>query len=604
MGGPARAVLGISADYHDSAAALLVDGRLVAAAAEERFTRRKHDRSLPVRAMAWMLDEHGIGPDDLAMVAFYEKPLTVVERILATHARVGPRGLPQLTSALAAWTREKGWIGYRIERALRRLGRSMPELVYVEHHLSHAAAAFLPSPFERAAILTFDGVGEWATSSIAIGRGGEIEPIEELRFPDSVGLLYSTITAHCGFEVNDGEYKLMGLAPYGRPRYADVLRERVAHVDASGALALDQRWFRYRAGDAMASPALAELLGPPRAAGEPLAQRHADLARSVQVVVEDLVLAAARHAAERTGERDAVLAGGVALNCVANGRLLREGPFERLWVQPAAGDDGSAVGAALWAWHHVGGHERAVDAGGADAMAGAALGPSYDRGAVRAWLDDIGIAHRAPEPDALVAEVARRLASGEVVGWFDGPMEFGPRALGHRSILADPRDRAMVQRVNLLVKGREGFRPFAPAVLASEAARWFDVDRPLPYMLFTAAVRDAVLEEEPDEIVGHDDLARRLGRTRSAIPACTHVDGSARVQTVHPELTPRFAALLEAFEAETGCPVLLNTSFNRKDEPIVCTPADALRCFEAVDLDLLVIEGCLVERADRRAQVA
>jgi carbamoyltransferase len=596
-------VLGISADYHDSAAALVVDGRVVAAAAEERFSRVKHDRSLPVQAISWMLDEHGIEADGLDLVAFYEKPITVLERIVATHARVGPRGLPQLTSAIGAWSKEKGWVGYRIERALRKLGRSTPELVYVEHHLSHAAAAFHPSPFERAAILTFDGVGEWATSSLATGRGAEIEPIEELRFPDSVGLLYSTITAHCGFEVNDGEYKLMGLAPYGRPRFVDVLREHVARVDAQGALSLDQRWFRYRAGDAMASPALDDLVGPPRRPEEPVRQREADLARSVQVIVEELILSAARHAHEVTGEADACLAGGVALNCVANGRLLREGPFERVWVQPAAGDDGSAIGAALWAWHHVGGHPRHVDPNGRDAMSGAALGPAYAHDDVRTWLEAEGIDHHVPGEDELADVVAEHLADGRVIGWFDGAMEFGPRALGHRSILADPRDAAMVQRINVLVKGREGFRPFAPAVLAEHAATWFEVDRDLPYMLFTAAVRGATVDDDPTPIDGPADLTARLGRARSAIPACTHVDGSARVQTVDAASSPHFAALLAAFERRTGCPVLLNTSFNRKDEPIVRTPADALRCFDAVDLDVLVLEGCIIER-ERRERAA
>ena len=592
------AVLGISADFHDAAAALVVDGRVVAAAAEERFTRVKHDASLPERAMAWCLDDAGIAPDGLELVAFYEKPLSLFERVVSTHARVGPVGVARLTSAASSWVRTKAWIGYRIERALDDLGYAMPPLAFAEHHQSHAAAAFYPSPFERAAILTFDGVGEWATSSIASGAGHRIEALEELRFPDSIGLLYSTVTAHCGFAVNDGEYKLMGLAPYGTPRFADVLRDQVVEVHADGSIHLDQRWFGYRSGGTMAHRRLDRLLGPPRQPDGPLTQREADLARSMQDVLEDIVLKAARHAHELTGASAVCLAGGVALNCVANGRLVREGPFADVWIQPAAGDDGSALGAALWGWHEVGDRPR-LDPVQPDGMSGAALGPVFDHEEIAAWLRESGVTFLELPEEELVDEVARELAGGAVVGWFEGRMEFGPRALGHRSILADPRSPEMVQRINAAVKGREGFRPFAPAVLAEEAGAWFDLDRPLPYMLATVPVLGATAEADDGGPAGwRGDFARRIAEVQSPLPACTHVDRSARVQTVSAERSPSFHRLLRAFHRRTGCPVLLNTSFNRKDEPVVCTPADAFRCFVAASLDVLVLERCIVRAVD------
>jgi carbamoyltransferase len=588
-------VLGISADFHDAAAAVVVDGRVVAAVAEERLSRVKHDPSLPERAVRWCLGAAGVDPGSLDLVVFYEKPLSVVERIFATHAEVGPRGLPQLASATSAWAGSKAWIGYRIDRLLRGLGHRRVELAFAEHHQSHAAAAFLPSPFERAAVVTFDGVGEWATTSIAVGHRHKVELLAEQRFPDSIGLLYSTITDHCGFEVNEGEYKLMGLAPYGEPSFVDVLRDRVLHVADDGSFRLDQRWFDYRAGRRMGHRRLAELLGPPRTPEQPLTRREADLARSVQVLVEDVVLRVARHARHLTGERALCLAGGVALNCVANGHLIREGVFDDVWIQPAAGDDGGALGAALWGWHEVLGEPRT--AAPTDGMSGAALGPSYPHEEIAGWLDGAGVGFRRLDDGALFDEVAGRLAGGDVVGWFRGRCEYGPRALGQRSILADPRDVGMIQRINVAVKGREGFRPFAPAVLAEDAADWFELDRDLPYMLATVAVRDAVAEPVtvgPDR----DDFAGRIAVARSRIPACTHVDGSARVQTVTEERSPDLHRLLRSFRDRTGCPVLLNTSFNRRGEPIVCSPADALRCFEAVDLDLLVLGDCLVERRD------
>jgi carbamoyltransferase len=587
--------LGISADYHDAAAALVTGSRPVGAALEERFTRRKHDPSLPAETVRWLLGAAGTGPEDLAAVAFYAKPLTTLERVLLGHARAGLRGTASLARALTTWGRTKVWLEYRIERLLRSLGYPLPRMLYAEHHQSHAAAAFFPSPFETAAILTFDGVGEWATSTVGRGRGHRIDLNEELRFPDSLGLWYSAMTTFCGFAANDGEYKLMGLSPYGRPRYEQVLRDHVVQVFDDGSIRLDLRWFRFLAGNAMTHPRLARLLdGPPRPLDGPLGQREADIAASAQAILEDAILKAARHARQRTGEHSVCLAGGVALNCVANRRLREDGPFDNVWVQPAAGDDGGALGAAMWAAHQVDGLPRTPVS--PDAMAGALLGPAYDPASISPWLRDLGIDHRDLGDGELTEEVAELLAAGAVVGWFRGRMEFGPRALGARSILADPRDPDAIHRLNQRVKGREGFRPFAPCVVAEDAARWFDLEHPSPYMLFTTHVRDAQLEPV---VVPDGSFAQRLGRRRSPIPACTHVDGSARVQTVDHALHPDLHRLLRRVEVRTGIPILLNTSFNVRDEPIVASPLDALQCYERASLDALVIEGCLIERLDR-----
>lgn len=592
------AILGVSADYHDAAAAVVLDGRVVAAAEEERFTRLKHDPSMPAHAIAWCLDFAGIGPGDLAGVVFYDKPLTTYERVLVTHAKVGPRGFPTLASAVSTWSSTKLWVPSRLDRLLAGLGHHRVPLTFAEHHQSHAASAFYPSPFESAAVLTFDGVGEWATSSIAHGRGTSLDMRRRLDFPDSLGLLYSAITAFCGFEVNDGEYKLMGLAPYGEPRFASVLCERVVDIAEDGSIRLNQRWFDYRAGRRMTRPALAELLdGPPRLPGDPIGQREADIARSLQEVLELIVLRIARHAQQLTGERRACLAGGVALNCVANERLLRDGPFDEIWVQPAAGDAGGAIGAALWDWHQMRRQPRSCASDGSDGMSGALLGPAYGNDEIVAWLEGSRISHRRfDDVDLLCEVVAAELDNGATVGWFQGRMEFGPRALGARSILADPRDVTMTRRLNLAVKRREPFRPFAPAVLAERAGEWFDLVGPSPYMLFTAPVaRCRRVPAADDPASPFED---RLAVVRSQIPACTHIDHSARVQTVEPGDARPLRRLLEAFERRTGCPVLLNTSFNRKDEPIVRSPADALRCFVGTDLDLLVLERCLIQRRD------
>jgi carbamoyltransferase len=486
-------------------------------------------------------------------------------------------------------------VGLRLERSLRAIGRSMPTLTYAEHHAAHAASAFYPSPFEHAAVLTFDGVGEWATTTIGRGGPGGLELLAEIRYPDSLGLLYSAVTAHCGFEVNDGEAKLMGLAPYGRPRYERVLRERVIELRPDGSFRLDRRLFDFDATDRMFRPSVAELFdGPPRSPDAPLGEREADLACSIQRVLDDAVLGVAASAAERTGETRACLAGGVALNCVTNARLLERGPFTEVWIQPAAGDAGGALGAALWHHHDVASGGRAAPGAGGDRMAGAALGPSFDDEEVRGWLARIGVDAHDGEPADLDDAVVTALLDGAIVGWFQGPMEFGPRALGNRSILADPRRRDAVTRINAAVKRREGFRPLAPAVLAERADELFELAGPSPYMLLTAPVRGA----RPGALDPWDpDLGAVLAAVDSPLPACTHVDGSARVQTVDAERFGRFHALLSRFAARSGCPALVNTSFNRAGEPVVATPADALRCAVDSGLDALVIGGLWIDGA-------
>lgn len=593
------AVLGLSGDYHDAAAALVVDGEIVAAVQEERFTRVKHDPSMPRHSARWCLEHAGLEVADLRGVVFYDKPLTTYERLLATHATVGPRGFPVLARALPSWSRSKLWARARIESMLPVTDGRPPPIWFAEHHQSHAASAFYPSPFESAAVLTFDGVGEWATSSIGHGTGRALRIMRELRFPDSLGLLYSSMTAYCGFDVNDGESKLMGLAPYGSPRYEAALRDQVVDVADDGSLRLNQRYFDYRAGSRMTRPALAELLdGPPSVRGAEPGQREADIARSVQAILDDVVVRIGRHARHVTREPRACLAGGVALNCVANARLVEAEVFDEIWVQPAAGDAGGALGAALWGWHVLLGAPRRALPG--DALAGAALGPEYGTEEVATWLTAAGIAHEVLDDADLHRTVARELADGATVGWFDGRAEFGPRALGHRSILADPRDPDMVRRLNLQVKGREPFRPFAPAVLAEDAADWFELRQPSPYMLLTMALR----EEHRTSTEGTGSFADRLAAPRSAVPACTHIDHSARVQTVDRAAHPGLHGVISEFKALTGCPMVVNTSFNAAGEPIVLSPADALRCFDATGLDLLVLQRCLVRRVTGRTSDA
>lgn len=576
-------ILGISCWYHDAAACLVQDGRIVAAAQEERFTRRKHDPAFPEHAIAYCLREGGLTTGDLDVVAFYDKPFLKFERLLETYVATAPRGLASFVKAMPLWLRQKLWIPDLLAKQLGFHGK----LVFPEHHESHAASAFFPSPFDRAAFLTTDGVGEWATTSYGVGDGNRIRLLAEIRFPHSLGLLYSAFTYFTGFRVNSGEYKLMGLAPYGEPRYVDVILDELIDLKEDGSFRLNMAYFTYAHGLRMTGRRFEQLFGGPRREPEaPLTQREMDLARSIQVVTEEAMLRMARHVHRETGERNLCLAGGVALNCVANGRLLREGPFEQVWIQPAAGDAGGALGAALMAWHDYLGHPRTPEPG--DAMQGSYLGPAFDDNAVAAYLDREGIPYERYDEPALADHVAGLLASGKVVGWFQGRMEFGPRALGNRSILADPRGRDVQRTVNLKIKFRESFRPFAPSVLAERVNDVFELDAPSPYMLLVAAVRGARIEGEGLDRLRHID---------SPVPAVTHVDGSARIQTVHAATNPRYDRLLRAFEAKTGCPVLVNTSFNVRGEPIVCTPEDAYRCFRHTHIDALVL-GSFVIRKD------
>ena len=592
-------VLGLSCFYHDAAAALVRDGEIVAAAQEERFTRRKHDPSFPSNAAAYCLAEAGIEAADLDAVAFYDKPLLTFERLLETYLAYAPRGLGSFLQAMPLWLRRKLWTPDILRK---ELGGYEGPLVFAEHHRSHAASAFYPSPFERAAVLTTDGVGEWATTSWGVGDGAGLDLRQEIHFPHSLGLLYSAFTTFCGFRVNSGEYKLMGLAPYGEPRYVDTILEHLIDLRADGSYRLHADAFTFPVGLRMTGRRFETLFGGPAREPEgPLTQREMDLARSVQAVVEEAVLRMARHVHVETGEADLCLAGGVALNCVANGRLLREGPFERIWVQPAAGDAGGALGAALVATHEWAGLGRTVHP--ADGMHGSYLGPQWSVAEVRAALDAEGLAYETlADDDALCDRVAGLLAEEKTVGWFQGRAEFGPRALGHRSILADPRGRAVQRRVNLQIKFRESFRPFAPSVLAERADEVFDLggtgnaesgatrSRPSPdspYMLLVGPVRGATVEGEG---------LGRMGGVQSTVPAVTHVDGSARVQTVTEARNGLYYHLLKAFEARTGCPVLVNTSFNVRGEPIVHAPADALRVFRRTHMDALAIGPFVLTR--------
>ena len=591
-------ILGLSAFYHDSAACLLRDGDIVAAASEERFTRRKGDASFPRHAVDYCLRAGGIGVTDLAHVGFYDKPLLKFERILETYLGVAPRGFRSFLMAGPLWIKDKLYIDRQIKGALGYRG----EVLYAEHHESHAASAFFPSPFEEAAILTVDGVGEWATTAIGAGRGSDFEILDELHWPDSLGLLYSAFTYYTGFKVNSGEYKVMGLAPYGEPKYVDRIYDELIDLRDDGSFRLNQRYFNYLTGLTMTSAAFDDLFGgPPRQPESPLTQRDMDLARSVQVVCEEVMLRMARTAHRRTGAADLCLAGGVALNCVANGRILREGPFERIWIQPAAGDAGGALGVALLVhYRHAGGTRRVQP--GRDAMKGAYLGPEYSAGEIEAFLRSTGAKYVRLEERALLDAVALRLAEEQVVGWFDGRMEFGPRALGARSILGDPRSPRMQAQMNLKIKFREGFRPFAPSVLRERVSDYFELDTDSPYMLLVAPVRGERRLQPAGEHAARWGIDR-LNVPRSDIPAVTHVDYSARIQTVTRETNGRYYDLIEAFERRTGCGVLVNTSFNVRGEPIVCTPADAYRCFVRTNIDALVLGPFLLDKAGTPAAV-
>ena len=585
-------ILGISAFFHDSAAAIVRDGAIVAAAQEERFTRKKHDEAFPARAAEWCLAEAGITAAELDAVVFYEKPLVKFERLLETALAFAPRGFPAFVKAMPQWLQRKLHIPREIDQGLG--GDYSGPILFATHHESHAASGFYPSPFDEAAILTLDGVGEWSTATWGTGRGSRIKLEAEMRFPHSPGLLYSAFTLFCGFRVNSGEYKLMGLAPYGDPRYADTILREIVDLRDDGSFWLDQRFFDYCAGLQMTSRRFDRLFdGPARRPDGPLTQREMDLAASIQKVLEEIVLRMARHVHAQTGLANLCLAGGVALNCVANGRLLREGPFERLWIQPAAGDAGGALGAALAHWFNHLGHPRIANPG--DAQRGSLLGPEFDDAEIEAAIAcHNGVAEVFATEAALADAVAAELAAGRIVGHFAGRAEFGPRALGNRSILADPRAADMQRRLNVAIKFRESFRPFAPAVLADRTSEFFNLDAASPYMLLVAGVRDGAdsLPATPRAT----GLAR-LRDVRGPIPAVTHVDGSARVQTVDPVRAPRFHAILEAFARRTGCPVLANTSFNIRGEPIVHDPADAYRCFMFTDMDVLVLGNLLLRKA-------
>ncbi|HVU03159.1 MAG TPA: carbamoyltransferase [Polyangiaceae bacterium] len=582
-------VLGLSALYHDSAACLLRDGEICAAAQEERFTRVRHDAALPLSAVRYCLAEAGIGMSDVDHVVFYDKPFVKFERLVDTMLWTAPRSFPSFLRAMPPWLKHKLWTGDLLKENLGWGGK----VLFSEHHESHAASAFFPSPFDEAAVLTVDGVGEWATTTLGRGSGKSLELSDEIRFPHSLGLLYSAFTQFCGFKVNSGEYKLMGLAPYGEPRYADLIRRELIDLKDDGSFQLDVDRFEFLAGSRMVGRAFEELFGGrARAPESPLGPRELDLAASIQVVTEEVLLRLARTLHRKTGSKHLCLAGGVALNCVANGRLLREGPFERIWIQPAAGDAGGAVGAALSVWHGYLGNERAPRAG-KDSMHGAFLGPSFDGDAVEASLAPFGaVSERIPESE-LPGVVAGLLAEEKVVGWFQGRMEFGPRALGARSILGDPRSPSMQSVMNLKIKFRESFRPFAPAVLRSEVGDWFELNQDSPYMLLVANVAEKHRIAPREARTGLD----RQREPRSTIPAVTHVDGSARIQTVSEAENPAFHALLSAFRDRTGCPVLVNTSFNVRGEPIVCTPADGYRCFMRTEIDALVVGDRLFHRA-------
>jgi carbamoyltransferase len=600
-----RRILGISAFYHDSAAALVVDGEIVAAAQEERFTRRKHDPGFPAAAVAYCLREGGLQANDLDEVVFYDRPKLKFDRLLATYSAFAPKGFGSFRAAMGQWLGGKLWQEGRLRADLAGVAGCPFErpISFTTHHLSHAASAFFPSPFEEAVILTVDGVGEWATATVGVGRGNQLRLDRELRFPHSLGLLYSAFTDHTGFRVNSGEYKVMGLAPYGRPVYADLILRDLMDLKDDGSFRLDQRYFNYCTGFTMTNARFDAVFGPPRHPEQPLEQRHMDLAASVQAVTEQILLRMTRSLAKEYGIPNLCLAGGVALNCVANGHILRDGAFRDLWVQPAAGDAGGAVGAALAAHHLTHGAPRRPVVAGNDSMKGAYLGPTFAQDEIEDRLTAVGACwHRLSEEDLLEATVDA-LLSDKAVGWFQGRMEFGPRALGARSILGNPCSPSMQRTLNLKIKYRESFRPFAPSVLAEDVGQWFDLDRASPYMLLVAQVAAAQcrkMDSKDEALFGID----KLNVIRSTIPAVTHVDYSARVQTVHRDTNPRYHRLLSAFKRRTGCSVLVNTSFNVRGEPIVCTPEDAFRCFMGTEMEALAIGDCLLLKEEQDPALA
>ena len=595
-------ILGLSAFYHDSAAALLVDGRIVAAAQEERFTRKKQDARFPISAIGYCLEEAGITLDDVDYVAFYEKPFIKFERLLETYVAFAPRGFQSFGTAIPVWIREKLFQKNIIRDELKKLSPDFDwknKLLFTEHHVSHAASAFYASPFEEAAILTMDVVGEWCTGSTAIGRGKDLKILKELHFPHSLGLLYSAVTYYLGFKVNSGEYKVMGLAPYGQPVYADRIIEHLMDLKEDGSFRLDLSYFDYCTGLTMTNQKFVDLFGEPVRDPEKdlLTPFHMNVAASIQKVAEIVMLRLARALAREQNVENLCLAGGVALNCVANGKILRDGAFKNIWVQPAAGDAGGSVGAALAVWHQFLGRERKLN-GGRDLMQGAFLGPAFAQDEVESRLNKAGAHFEAHSDPEVIEQAANALVMGDAVGWIQGRMEFGPRSLGARSILGDPRSPSMQKMLNLQIKYRESFRPFAPAVLREDVSDWFDLDVDSPYMLLVADVkreRRRRMTNEEEMLFGID----KLNVVRSDIPAVTHIDYSARVQTVHADTNPRFHELISRFKDKTGCPVLVNTSFNVRGEPIVCTPEDAFRCFMGNEIELLVVGNCVLRKSEQ-----
>ena len=599
-------LLGISAFYHDSAAALIEDGRIIAAAQEERFTRKKHDAGFPAHAIRYCLDAGKVDLDQIDHVVFFEKPLIKFERLLETYLANAPRGFQSFRMAVPLWIKEKLFQKPNLEKALRdfaRSGKVDGKLLFAEHHQSHAASAFFPSPFEEAVVLTMDGVGEWATTSVSIGRGNTLEPVREIHWPHSIGLLYSAFTYYTGFKVNSGEYKVMGLAPYGEPRYADLILDKVVDVKEDGSFWLDQSYFNYSTGLTMTSRKFHDLFGgPPRDPEAPLTQRHMDLAASVQRATDEIMLRITRDLATTYQIENLCLAGGVALNCVANGKVLRDGSFKRIWIQPAAGDAGGAVGAALAAYHQHLGAARKTN-GALDGMQGSYLGPEFSQAEIEKRLAKAGATFTVIDEPELFERTCDALEAGHAVGWFQGRMEFGPRALGARSILGDARNPEMQKMLNLKIKYRESFRPFAPSVLREDVADYFALDADSPYMLLVADVkhnRRRPMTSEHERLFGID----KLNVARSDIPAVTHVDYSARIQTVHAETNPRYHALLSTFKRRTDCSVLVNTSFNVRGEPIVCTPEDAFRCFMGTEMESLVIGDGILRKDEQERSLA
>lgn len=596
-------VLGLSALYHDSAAALVEDGIVVAAAQEERFTRKKHDAAFPKQAIAYCLAEAGCRLDEVDHVVFYDKPFLKFERLLETYMSFAPKGFTSFKAAIPLWLKEKLFQKDLLRKELQKFAGDFDwinKLLFAEHHLSHAASAFFPSPFQDAAVLTMDGVGEWTTSSLAMGSGNSLEIHKELHFPHSLGLLYSAVTYYTGFKVNSGEYKVMGLAPYGEPKYARQLLDHVIDVKEDGSFWLDQSYFDYCTGLTMTNDKFASLFGQKvrQADKDPLTQFHMDMAASIQEVTEHVVLKLARSIRAETGARNLCLAGGVALNCVANGKILREGIFDDIWIQPAAGDAGGALGAALAGYHIHKGQPRKVAGNGKDAMKGSYLGPVWGQSEIEQRLTEAGAKFTVLSDDQLIAQTAQALADEKAVGWMQGRMEFGPRALGGRSILGDPRSPSMQKVLNLKVKYRESFRPFAPSVLREDVAQWFELECDSPYMLMVAPVAEQhrrAMTDEEQALFGID----KLNVPRSSLPAITHVDYSARIQTVHADTNPRYHALIAAFKGLTGCPVVVNTSFNVRGEPIVCTPEDAFRCFMGSEIEVLTVGNCFLKKEDQ-----